>query len=448
MPPIPIKPGFAIVDVETTGLRSSSARILEIAIVHADPDAVTAAEFETLVNPQRDVGPTRIHGITAADVVNAPTFRDVAAELWNWLQGRVFVAHNATFDLGFVNAELERCGVRLPTLPVICTMELAGHYLPDLPGRSLVACCKAAGVALSHHHSALYDARAAAGLLARYRSAHRGLPGSWQSALVQAATALWEPAPRRLAFHAVTRRQQTRRRARERSRLAHLVDRLPRGTGGDSDAYLSALDRILEDRFVTDDEAADLQALAAELGLGRENAQQAHRRYVAHVARAAWQDGIVTDAERTDLLAVAKFLGVASEEALRILDAARLHESNAEAFPLVQRMLGGQLSTGDRVVFTGDTHLARSRLEAMAARAGLRVTSSVSGKTAMLVAADPCSQSGKAKAARERGVRVVAEQVFLYLLDAMTGSDSRNLDENVQAVPVELEQVTKPGDHA
>lgn len=61
--------------------------------------------------------------------------------------------------------------------------------------------------------------------------------------------------------------------------------------------------------------------------------------------------------------------------------------------------------------------IARAELEAMAAEAGLRVTSSVSGRTAALVAADPYSQSGKAKAARERGVRVVTEQVFLYLLD-------------------------------
>ncbi len=69
------------------------------------------------------------------------------------------------------------------------------------------------------------------------------------------------------------------------------------------------------------------------------------------------------------------------------------------------------------MVLTGDMSIGKDELKALAESAGLRVTGSVSGKTALLVAADPWSQSGKAKAARDLGVRIVTEQVFLYYLE-------------------------------
>jgi len=57
--------GFAVVDVETTGLFPARDRVVEVAVVHLDPDARVTGEFSTLIDPRRDVGPTRIHGISA-----------------------------------------------------------------------------------------------------------------------------------------------------------------------------------------------------------------------------------------------------------------------------------------------------------------------------------------------------------------------------------------------
>jgi DNA polymerase-3 subunit epsilon len=79
----------------------------------------------------------------------------------------------------------------------------------------------------------------------------------------------------------------------------------------------------------------------------------------------------------------------------------------------------GELRPGDRVVFTGDMSMPRAKLEDLAASAGLLVSSAVSGKTALVVTADPYSQSGKAKRCRELGVRMVTEQVFLHLIDGI-----------------------------
>jgi DNA polymerase-3 subunit epsilon len=401
---------FAVVDVETTGLYPSVDRVVEVAVVLLGAGLEVVGEFCTLVDPRRDVGPTRLHGVRARDVVGAPDFAEVAPVVWGMLSGRVLVAHNASFDARFLDAEFARCGLRLPPPPVMCTMALASYYLRGLPGRSLAACCAAAGVKLTDHHSALADARAAASLLSCYGSAHHGLPDSWIAAILEAAAVTWRSVPPSAAFRPVTRAEQILRQAGHRPPLAGLVDRLPRGEGGDLDAYLGVLDRVLEDRIVTDSEISALASLADELGLARGTAEHAHREYLGHLAAAAWQDRIVTDAERTDLLEVAGLLDVPAVEALAILDRARDgREPSQVARP-------DSLRPGDRVVLTGDLTIPRAQVEAMATVAGLRVTGSVSAKTALVVAADPHSQSGKARQAREHGVRMVTEQVFLHML--------------------------------
>ena len=403
--------GFAVVDVETTGLFPARDRVIEVAVVHADPGANVTGEFSTLIDPCRDVGPTRIHGIRASDVSGAPTFAQAAAAIRQLLAGRVLVAHNARFDAMFLAAEFNRCGMRLPAAPVMCTMQLASHYLGGLPARTLPACCEAAGVALSGHHDALQDARAAAGLLASYRRCHRELPPSWQEALLAAGRDRTER-PVTGGFQPMTRASQQERHSGQRGPLADLAGRLPAGTGGDGDAYLALLDAVLEDRIITPEETGQLTELAAQFGITQGTALRAHRDYLGHVCAAAWRDGTVTDSERADLLEVARLLGVPAEEAEAILRETPTRPSGSLK-PDPSRLL----QAGDRVVFTGDMDTSRTEIEAMATAAGLRVTSSVSRKTALVVAADPYSQSGKAATARTLGVRMVTEHAFLDLLD-------------------------------
>lgn len=164
--------------------------------------------------------------------------------------------------------------------------------------------------------------------------------------------------------------------------------------------------------MLTQHELAEVTSLASELGLTREAAEQAHRSYLQQLAAVAWRDEKVTESERADLLAVARLLGVTAEEADATLQRAQ-HEPASSGVDL----LAGALHAGDRVALTGEMSLPRSEIEAQARSAGLRVTGSVSARTAVLVTADPYSQSGKAKTARARGVRIVTEQVFLYLLE-------------------------------
>jgi DNA polymerase-3 subunit epsilon len=329
------------------------------------------------------------------------------------LDGRVLVAHNVPFDARFLEAEFNRCGVSLPPPPQMCTMQLASSYLPGLPGRNLAACCAAANITLSQWHSALDDARAVALLLVCYRSAHRQLPGSWAQALTQAAATRWLPAPGYVEFRPLTRIQQAAFAAAQRPPLADLLGRLPRGATAELDSYLAVLDRVLEDRIIDHDEVVELTALASELGLTQDGAIQAHREYLLHLATAAWRDRVITDLEHADLLRVARLLGVPDGDALAILGQAENASKQSD------RLWQTGLKSGARVVLTGDMSTSKKELNVLAERAGLRVTSSVSGKTALLVAADPWSQSGKAQAARQLGVRIVTEQVFRYFAEQM-----------------------------
>ena len=104
---------LAIIDVETTGLNPyRHDRVIEVAVVLVLPGQGIATEFATLVNPGRDVGPTRIHGITATDIVDAPRFADIAANLAGVLGGAtVLVGHNVRFDISFLKSEYMRVGV-------------------------------------------------------------------------------------------------------------------------------------------------------------------------------------------------------------------------------------------------------------------------------------------------------------------------------------------------
>ena len=154
---------LAVIDVETTGLNPfRHDRVIEVAAVLVAPGQGISAELATLVNPERDIGPTSIHGITASDITNAPRFAEIAGNLAEFLCTSIaLVGHNVRFDVSFLQSEFGRIGVEMPRYASLDTMALAG-------GGTLSACCTQHGI--EYHgraHTALHDARAAAGLLQR-----------------------------------------------------------------------------------------------------------------------------------------------------------------------------------------------------------------------------------------------------------------------------------------
>ena len=167
------RPGFAVVDVETTGFDPHEDRIVEVGVVVLDPAGGEVGSFRSLVDPGRDPGPTHIHGITPAMVAGAPTFAGIGRSLAGLLTGRVVVGHNVDrFDLAFLRAECRRSGGEQAVpgpLSTVDTLRVAQHHL-GLRGRAtLVDCCAHYGLSWDDHHSALGDARVTAALFVAMR---------------------------------------------------------------------------------------------------------------------------------------------------------------------------------------------------------------------------------------------------------------------------------------
>lgn len=173
---------FVVVDVETTGGQPwGSDRVTEVAAVYVDGDRVEVA-FESLINPGRPIPwhITRLTGISDAMVREAPRFEDIAGEFAAHLVGRVFVAHNASFDFGFLDAEFSRVApTPLGTLVTgqLCTVRLARKLLSHLPRRNLDAVSAHYGVSISDRHRASGDAVATAHVLRGLLrdASHRGV---------------------------------------------------------------------------------------------------------------------------------------------------------------------------------------------------------------------------------------------------------------------------------
>ncbi|GAA0697927.1 DEDDh family exonuclease [Kitasatospora atroaurantiaca] len=150
--------GFAVVDVETTGLGRSD-RVISAGVYQLDGHGEVTDHWYTLVNPERDPGPTWIHGLTSEALEGAPTFPEIAAELGERLRGRVMVAHNALFDWNMISREYSRAGLRAPVEHRLCTMVLSRDLGLPLPNGKLASLAAYFGVQQRHAHNALDDAR-------------------------------------------------------------------------------------------------------------------------------------------------------------------------------------------------------------------------------------------------------------------------------------------------
>lgn len=170
---------FAVVDVETTGgAHWRGHRVIDVSIVEVLGGQIVD-EYESLVHPGRAVPPmiTALTGITTDMITGAPFFEHVADEIADRLRGRVFVAHNATFDWGFVSAELVRAGVDVPDVPRVCTVRMCRRLVPRLRRRNLDVVSRHFGVPIHARHRAHGDALATARVLLRLldEAAGRGI---------------------------------------------------------------------------------------------------------------------------------------------------------------------------------------------------------------------------------------------------------------------------------
>lgn len=156
-----------VLDTETTGLNVEQGhRIIEIGAVELIARRPSGVHFHRYVNPGRsiDEGAQAVHGISAAFLEDKPAFAEIAAEFLDFVEGAELLIHNAPFDVGFIDAELERVGGSVRRLTEVAeitdTLGMARELYPGQPN-SLDRLCKRLGVDNSQRdlHGALLDAQ-------------------------------------------------------------------------------------------------------------------------------------------------------------------------------------------------------------------------------------------------------------------------------------------------
>ena len=375
--------GFAVVDVETTGFGKTD-RVIEIGVVLLDERYRVVDEYETLIDPGRDLGPTHIHGITPTMLSMAPSFAEAAVAVAKRIENRVVVAHNLTFDERMIGQEFQRLGADFVPGLGVCTLKLTKQKLP--------AACEMLGLTPPQHHRALADARASA-------------------AIVKAIAPQQEMAPPVMGAVPGTLEQRTHRRCADEK--SPVLDRfLNRMVFEESDTriiqYMDLLDWVLDDLVLTDDERKHLNFLALELKLSADEVAAAHEQYFRSMIVGAEKDGIITVEENKALTSVAKALGMSLQRVPAI------SQTNCG---------DGDIAPGSAICFTGSfvdadgNALSKAALESLAKQCGFNVVSSVTkSKCDCVVAVDPNSSSGKAKKARDYGKPVVGSDRFLEIV--------------------------------
>ncbi|QAY73718.1 DNA polymerase III subunit epsilon [Agromyces protaetiae] len=406
-------PGYAVVDLETTGFSPRYGdRIVEIAVVHVNEAGRITGEWDTLVNPERDLGPVHVHGVRAADVMRAPRFIEVADELLRLLAGRVVVAHNARFDLGFLAAEFARAGYAAPAFDEasLCTMLLARQLLPGA-GRALADCCAAFDIEIGDAHQAAADAHATALLLSEYLLLAED--GFWWGTLDRASEASW-PSPTGAAARDWMPRPANTAPAPAEF-LVRITVKLPEFAGPvEQQQYLALLDRALLDRHLSAHEADSLVALAEELGISRSTCETLHERYFDALVDVAWADGVLEVDEIADLAAVAKLLAVPGDRLAAAINGPTGVTEAREIIVLAPTAFA--LQPGDHLVITGELSAPRSEWHRRIEAAGFVPRPAVTQQVKLVIAADPDSLSGKAAKARAYGIPIVGEAHLERLL--------------------------------
>lgn len=407
---------FAVLDVETTGLfPGRHDRIIEIAIINMDLDGVILRDYETLINPDRDLGPTHIHKVTADMVKNAPVFKDIAGNILEHLAGNIIVGHNVSFDCRFLDSEFQRLGINLPKPVTLCTLNLAKKMEPIIPSGKLGAMCDYFNIPITLQHSAYGDCLSTAKLLKTLMLEY-GL--DVHQLVTQPVQKFYWPviAKADVCF----KRSCYETKQRECNYIGGLIERLPI-SGETSEPgeleYLNLLDEILGDRRITEKESEFLFDLAMELSISKNKALILHQSYLSSLVRIALLDGIITEAEMADLNQVAKLLNVSDKILGDLISCAHKNNNIKDLAQERQKYIGKNVCfTGTLSSFYNGMQITREVAHKLALEHGLIVKKGVTKNLDYLVAADPDSMSGKAKKAREYGTRVLAEQTFWSML--------------------------------
>ncbi|EFK54828.1 DNA polymerase III subunit epsilon [Corynebacterium genitalium ATCC 33030] len=429
-------PGFAVIDVVTTGFGGSD-RIVEVGVVLLDQQLREQGTWETLVQPNRDIATCHVHKLTATHLKNAPTWEEVAPELAQVIRGRIGVAHNASFEKRFLSKEFCRVGIatNVGEAHWVDTKDLA---TAQLGCGSLADALEAAGLTNSEPHAALPNAAATAELLRTLSGTLIGVPLLFTGAMTPTNAALvtrkdltatppvetaettklnglnGTAKPDETAEHTEhtehTETAESNELGDEENWLARLIQSLPAGGDTDTDQYSELLRVCLGDRHLTPAEFYGLARFAHDTGLTEEDVAKIHEEFIRQIASKAWVDGVITEREKTELCTLAEQLAVDPALVHELIATPQMDNDHDEEWV--------ELIPHDRIAFTGSMDVSREEWRTRALSHGLTV-GGVGQNTALLVAANPDTMSRKARRARELNIPIVSELHFSRLLASM-----------------------------
>jgi DNA polymerase-3 subunit epsilon len=151
---------LAIVDIETTGMSYARSRVIEVGVIRVENGEVVDS-FNSLIDPQTELPMfiTELTGISKNDLNHAPTFYDISAELYQIMDGAVFIAHNVRFDYGFLKQEFKRLNKKFSP-KLLCTVKLSKALYPGVRGHKLQDLIDRCQINVANRHRALDDATA------------------------------------------------------------------------------------------------------------------------------------------------------------------------------------------------------------------------------------------------------------------------------------------------
>jgi DNA polymerase-3 subunit epsilon len=383
---------YVAFDVETTGFNKND-RIVEIGFV-VFKNGQVLEEWSTLLNPQRDVGKTNIHGITASMVSAAPVFEEVVNDIFRIINGRVLVAHQFSFDARMLAQELNKLDISGDLGKGFCTMIASRNLLPGT-GNSLAATCEELGIASIDAHHALADARMTMKIFDR-------ISDDGQQVSPASANYQKDFNPSRVLERTAFKREIDD----ALERIQAFTKKVPFPTSEEKFvAYLLLLNMAMQDLVISKEEATELHHWAGDLGISSTEIRTLHQGYLDSFIQAALRDGVITLQEREMIEIVSRALNLPVE----IPSTPQLIQANEDS-----------LSVGKRICFTGaafgfsGNSIQRSELEALASKVGLHPVKDVTKKGCdILVAADESTMSGKAKRAKDFGIPVISVEKFI-----------------------------------
>ncbi len=413
---------FSLIDLETTGLFKND-RIVEISIRKVDFQGNEIEHLNTLVNPERDVGPQSIHKISALDVQNAPVFSELVGNILSIIDNSVLVGHNINgFDIKFLSKEFEKAGLNFiyneeNTLDSLrFAKELKYPLKLEKLYKSIV---KGSSIKKINFHKASEDTKA---LLNIFKTNDFK---NW--VLRQQVTPIFfEDIPEKSKSLAT--------RGEGLESVSSFIESIKYSEKiidlefdeFNLNQYSIALQSYIEDKEVSDEEIRKIQEFVSEFNISIDEARQIHKHILDTYTDIALLDSKITDEEMYKLRQISKLLGIENYLEESIENSGnnniknKLLDKTISVLPLKRESnfyiedLKGKLVcfTGDILVVSSGQEYDKDGLTSVSKNKGINISSTLNKKVDILVAQDVFSQSSKIQKAKNYGIRILDSNDF------------------------------------